>query len=207
MLLLQPRLRLSAQLLINQELVLDLNYELLTLVGPTPVIDTPNPISLPAPEDPALLFFVGYDLRCKPFLIPSDVAVWRKGRLELQVVRDTQTEFAHNHGPLTTTIVNARLFEICCWCLAGGRIVDAIVVGPFQISVIVVRCKGVICQILMGVACAPVGVLSLSVSFSPVDSNDAIPSSECAVDLVQRFLMHPLRPLSVARQLDSTVVS
>lgn len=177
------------------------------MIRPTPVIDTPNPISLPTPEDPALLFFVGYDLRCKPFLIPSDVAVWCKGRLELQVVRNAQTEFAHNHGPVAAAIVDARLFEICCWCLAGASIVDAIVVGPFQISVIVVRCKGVIYEIFIGVACAPVGVLSLSVSFSVLDSHDVIPSSECAVDLVQRFLMHLLLPLSAARQLDSTVVS
>lgn len=150
-LLLQPRLCLSAQLL-HQELVLDLNHELLTLIRPTPVIDTPNPISFPAPEDPAFLFFVCYDLRCEPLLIPSDVAIWCKVWLVLQVVRNAQTEFPHNRGPITATIVNARLFEICCWCLAGARIIDAIVVGPFQISVVVVSCKSVICQILTGVA-------------------------------------------------------
>lgn len=147
----QLRLRLSAQFL-DQELVLDPNYELLTLIRPTPVIDTPNPISLPAPEDPALLFFVGYNLRCEPLLIPSDVAIWCKVRLVLQVVRNAQTEFANNRGPIAATIVDARLFEVCRWCLAGARIVDAIVVGPFQVSVVVVSCKGVICQILIGVA-------------------------------------------------------
>ena len=90
-----------------KEFVLDLNYELLTLIRPTPVIDTPNPISLPAPEDPALLFLVGYDLRREPFLIPSDIAVWCKVRLVLQVVRNTETEFAYNRGPIAAPIVDA----------------------------------------------------------------------------------------------------
>ena len=138
--------------LLDLELALDLNHELLTMIRPTPVIDTPNPISLPIPEDPALLFFVGYDLRCEPFLIPSDIAVWRKVRLVLQVVRGAQNEFAHNRWPIAATIVDARLFEICCWCLAGVRIIDAIIVRLFQIAMVIVSCKGVICQILIGIA-------------------------------------------------------
>lgn len=74
------------------------------------------------------------------------IARWGKsGTGVLQIVGDAQAELAHYGGPVATAIVDARLLEICCWGLPGSGAVNAVVVGVFEVAVVVVGRKPVIC--------------------------------------------------------------
>lgn len=118
-----------------------------TLIRPPPIIPPSNVIGLPTPKDPATLLLIRLDLCRKPFSIPIHVITrWgKRGTGVLQIVGDAQAELAHYGGPVAAAIVDARLLEICCWRLPASGLVEAIVVGIFEVAVVVVGRKPIVC--------------------------------------------------------------
>ena len=62
-------------------------------------------------------------------------------RVPLQVIRDAQAKFADDQGPIAAAVVDAGLAEVGSGGFAGSGIVDAVVVGVFEVAVIVVGCE------------------------------------------------------------------
>lgn len=138
----------------------------LTLIRPPPVVLPPDPIRLPTPEEPPILLFIRNDLRREPLPIPRDVVVrWGEtGIVPFEVVGDAEAELADDGGPVAAAVVVAGEFEVGGRGLAGAGVVDAVVVGPFQVAVVIVGGEEVVGEVLMWVAGAPFGVLRLDVS-------------------------------------------
>lgn len=135
------------------------------MIRPPPVILPPDPIRLPTPEEPPILLFIRNDLRREPLPIPRDVVVrWGEtGIIPFEVVGDAEAELADDGGPVAAAVVVAGEFEVGGWGLAGAGVVDAVVVGPFQVAVVIVGGEKVVGEVLMRVAGAPFGVLRLGV--------------------------------------------
>ena len=78
------------------------------------------------------------------------------GIVPFEVIRDAETEFADDGGPVAAAVVVAGEMEV------GGRgagVVDAVVVGPFEVAVVVVGGEVIVAEVLVGVAGAPFRVL------------------------------------------------
>lgn len=73
------------------------------------------------------------------------VARWSKSGISvLQIVRYAQAELADYGRPVATAVIDARLLEIGCWGLAGSGVIDAVIVGPFEVAVVVVSGEPVV---------------------------------------------------------------
>ena len=130
----------------------------LTLIRPPPIILPPNFIRLPAPKEPAILLLIRLDLRREPPPIPLDMIVRRReiGIVPFEVIRDAEAELADDGGPIAAAVVVAGEMKV------GGRgagVVDAVIVGPFDVAVIVVGGEVVVGEVLVRVAGAPFRVL------------------------------------------------
>lgn len=137
-----------------------------TLVRPPPIIPPPDPVRLPAPEQPPILLLVRNDLRCEPLLIPGDMAV-RRGEsrvVPFEIICNAEAEFADDRGRIAAAVVVAGFVEIGKGGLAGAGVVDAVVVGVFEVTVVVVGGEIVVGQVLAGVARAPFRVLHDAIS-------------------------------------------
>ena len=133
----------------------------LTLIRPSPIILPPDPIGFPAPKEPTILLLIRTDLCREPLAIPCDV-VTRRGEIGIvpfEFIGDAEAEFADDGGPVAAAVVVAGEFEVGGGRLAGAGVVDAIVVGPFEVTVIVVGGEEVVSEILVGVARAPFRIL------------------------------------------------
>lgn len=160
-------------------------FEQRTSIRPTPIIPAGDGIRLPAPKQPAVLPLIRLDLGREPVSVPRDVVVRRGegGVGPLEVVRDAEAEFADEGGPVTATVVVAGEFEVGGRGVAGGGVVDAVFVGPFDVAVVVVGGEVVVGEVLVGVAGAPFGVLRYDGSVDGccrVKRGESIPSFECA---------------------------
>lgn len=134
----------------------------LTLIGPPPIILPPDPISLPTPKDPTILLLIRKNLRREPLLVPADMTIRRCeiGIVPFEIIGDAEAKFANDRRPIAAAIVVAGFFEVGGWGLAGAGVVDAIVVGPFEVAVVVVGGEDVVGEVLVRVAGAPFHVLS-----------------------------------------------
>lgn len=132
-----------------------------TLIRPPPIIPPLNPIRLPAPKHPSGLFLIRDNLRREPPLVPIDMAVRRReGRVvPLQVVRDAEAELADDGREVAAAVVDAGLLEVCGGGPSSAGLVDAAVVGVFEVAVVVVGGEPVVGEVLVRVAGAPEGVL------------------------------------------------
>ncbi len=81
------------------------------------------------------------------------------GIVPLEVVRDGEAELADDGGPIAAAVVVAGLLEVGGGGLAGAGVVDAVVIGPFKVAVVVVGGEEVVGEVLVRVAGAPFGVL------------------------------------------------
>ena len=81
------------------------------------------------------------------------------GIVPFEVVGDAEAELADDGGPVAAAVVVAGEFEVGGWGLAGAGVVDAVVVGPLEVAVVVVGGEKVVGEVLMWVAGAPFGVL------------------------------------------------
>ena len=79
--------------------------------------------------------------------------------IPLKIIRDAKTELADDSRPIAAAVVMAREFEVGGGRAAGAGIVDAVVVGPFEVAVVVVGGEEVVGEVLVGVAGAPFCVL------------------------------------------------
>lgn len=97
-------------------------------------------IRLPTPKHPPILPLIRLDLRCEPLPIPRDVVIRRceVGVLPLEVVRDAEAELADDGGPVAAAVIVTGEFQVGGWRVAGAGVVDAVVVGPFDVAVVVV---------------------------------------------------------------------
>ncbi len=59
-------------------------------------------------------------------------------RIPLQVVGDAEAELANDEGPVAAAVVVAGFFEVSGGGFAGAGVVDAVVVGVFEVAVVVV---------------------------------------------------------------------
>ena len=136
----------------------------LTLVRPPPVVPAPDRIRLPAPKYPTILLLISANLRREPLSIPVDVAVRRceVGIVPFELVRDAEAELADDGGPVAAAVVAAGLLEVGGGGLAGAGVVDAVVVGPFEVPVVVVGGEDVVGQVLVRVAGTPFCVLRMN---------------------------------------------
>ena len=86
----------------------------------------------------------------------------RRGEIRIvpfEIIRDAEGEFADDGRPIAATVVVAGEFEVGGRGLAGAGVVDAVVIGPFEVAVVVVGGEDVVGEVLVGVAGAPFGVL------------------------------------------------
>ena len=81
------------------------------------------------------------------------------GVVPLKVIRDGEAEFADNGRPVAAAVVVAGFLEVGGGGLAGAGVVDAVVVGPFQVAVVVVGGEEVVGEVLVRVAGTPFRVL------------------------------------------------
>ncbi len=138
--------------------------EKLTFIRPPPIIPPPNPIRLPAPKQPPILLLIRLNLRREPLLIPRDVGIRVEvGIVPLEVVRDGEAELADDGGPVAAAVVVAGFLEVGGGRLAGAGVVDAVVVGIFEVAVVVVGGEDVVGEVLVRVAGAPFGVLYVAI--------------------------------------------
>ena len=85
------------------------------------------------------------------------------GIVPFEFVGDAEAELTDDGGPVAAAVVVAGEFEVGGRGLAGAGVVDAVVVGPFQVAVVIVGGEKVVGEVLMWVAGAPFGVLRLDV--------------------------------------------
>ena len=81
-------------------------------------------------------------------------------RVPFEVVRNTKTEFADDKGPVAAAIIVAGFLQVGGRGIAGSRRVDAVVVGVFEVAVVVVGGIGEVREVLIRVAGAPFSVLA-----------------------------------------------
>ena len=81
------------------------------------------------------------------------------GIVPLELIRDAEAELADDGGPVAAAVVVAGEVEVGG---RGARVVDAVVVGPFEVAVVVVGGEGVVGEVLVRVAGAPFRVLRFS---------------------------------------------
>lgn len=105
------------------------------------------------------------------------------GVCPLEVVRDAEAELADDGGAVAAAVVVAGECEVGGWGVAGGGGVDAVVVGPFDVAVVVVGGEVVVREVLVGIAGAPFRVLRFDGSVDECyrrKRDDSIPSFGCA---------------------------
>ena len=88
------------------------------------------------------------------------------GIVPLEIIRDGEAEFTDNGRPVAAAVVVAGFLEVGGGRLAGAGVVDAVVVGPFEVAVVVVGGEEVVGEILVRVAGAPFCVLCVHVDVS-----------------------------------------
>ena len=124
------------------------------MIRPSPIIIPANPISLPAPKEPAVLLLIRDNLCCEPLLIPRDLAI-NGGKIRIiqfHSIVDTEAEFADDGRPIAAAVVVAGCVEI-----GPGRQADVGV--KFEVAVVIVGGEDVVGEVFFGVAGAPFGVL------------------------------------------------
>ena len=89
------------------------------------------------------------------------MTIWRGeiGIVPFEIVRDAEAEFADNRRPVAAAVVVAGEFEVSGGGTAGAGVVDAVVVGPFDVAVVVVGGEVVVGEVLVWIAGAPFRVL------------------------------------------------
>ena len=88
--------------------------------------------------------------------------VIRRGEIcvrPLQIVRDADAELADDGRPVAAAVVVAGECEVGGGGVAGAGGVDAVVIGPFDVAVVVVGGEDVVGEVLVWVARAPFCVL------------------------------------------------
>ena len=113
------------------------------------------------------------------------MTIWRGeiGIVPFEIVRDAEAELADDRRPVAAAVVVAGEFEVGGRGAAGAWVVDAVVVGPFDVAVVVVGGEVVVGEVLVWIAGAPFRVLRLarvSECSSKLRRAMVIPSSECA---------------------------
>lgn len=168
----------------------DSRLDELTLIRPPPIIPPADPIRLPAPKEPTILPLIRFNLRREPLPIPADMIIRRRETriVPFEIIGDAEAEFADDGGPVAAAVIVAGFSEVGGGGLAGAGVVDAVVVGPFEVAVVVVGGEEVVGEVLVRVAGAPFCVLrtfrSLSASRFHVwdERKSSLPSFECASD-------------------------
>ena len=79
-----------------------------------------------------------------------------------EIIRDAEAELADDGRPIAAAVVVAGKMEISGGRAAGAGVVNAVVVGPFEVAVVVVGGEVVVGEVLVGVAGAPFRVLRVS---------------------------------------------
>ena len=100
-----------------------------------------------------------------------------------EVVGDAEAELADDGGAVAAAVVVAGECEVGGWGVAGGGIVDAVVVGPFDVAVVIVGGEVVVSEVLVGIAGSPFRVLRFDGSVDECyrrKRDNSIPSFECA---------------------------
>ena len=76
-----------------------------------------------------------------------------------KIIQDAKAELADDRRPVAAAVVVAGEFEVSGRGATGAGVIDAVVVGPFDVAVVVVGGEVVVGEILVGVAGAPFRVL------------------------------------------------
>ncbi len=81
-------------------------------------------------------------------------------RVPFEIGRDTKAEFADDKGPVAAAIIVAGFLQVGGGGIAGSRRIDAVVVGVFEVAVVVIGGIVEIREVLSRVTGAPFSVLA-----------------------------------------------
>ena len=130
----------------------------LTLIRP-PIVPQ---IAPPAPKQPTLLLLIRDNLRRKPPAVPPNMLTRRReprARIELDIIRNAEAEFAHYRGCVAAAVVVAGEVEVGGRGLVGAGDVDVGVVCVLEVAVVVVGGEGGVGEVLLRGARVPFCVL------------------------------------------------
>ena len=120
--------------------------------------------------------------------------------IPFEIIRDAKAELADDGGPIAAAVVVAGEMEVSGRGAAGAGIIDAVVVGPFEVAVVVVGGEVVVFEVLVGVAGAPFRVLRVRTwSVDALQSKLGRGKGHAIIWMCKRLLGLMLRAASAAR--------
>ena len=120
--------------------------------------------------------------------------------IPLKIIRDAKAELADDGRPIAAAVVVAGEFEVGGGGAAGAGVIDAVVVGPFEVAVVVVGGEEVVGEVLVGVAGAPFRVLRVfATDVSQVLRMESETRTITIIWMCKRLLGLMLRAASAAR--------